>query len=60
MTQTELGNRVGLTKSQVLKIEQGKSGVTLTRLARLEEALQVRAVLLTGDELSLVEKSRSD
>lgn len=42
LTQEQLGNRVGVTKSEISKIENGR-GITFSTINRLSEALGVNA-----------------
>ncbi len=46
LTQEELGERVGVQKSQISKLENGKSVITLPTISKLFQALGVKTAAL--------------
>ena len=46
LTQEELGERVGVQKSQISKLEKGKSVITLPTISRVFQALGVKTAVL--------------
>lgn len=46
LTQEELGERVGVKRSQICKLESGKSSMTLSTLSRVFKALGIAAATL--------------
>lgn len=47
LTQEELGNKVGVQKSHICKIERGR-GISLSTMLKLFEAMDIRATLDLG------------
>lgn len=41
LTQEELGNKIGVKRSQICKLENGKSSITLSTMSRVFQALGV-------------------
>lgn len=54
MTQQELGERVGVQKSQISKLENGKSIITLPTISRIFRALGVKTAALDLGSLGRV------
>ena len=50
MTQDELGERIGVRKAQICKLESGKCSPTMNTIIRVFEALGVPATLDLGEE----------
>lgn len=50
MTQDELGERIGVRKAQICKLESGKCSPTMNTIMRVFEALGVPATLDLGEE----------
>ena len=48
LTQEELGERIGVKRSQICKLESGKSSMTLSTMARVFQALGIAATLDLG------------
>ena len=46
LTQEELGERIGVKRSQICKLESGKSSMTLSSLSRVFKALGIAAATL--------------
>lgn len=46
LTQEELGERVGVKRSQICKLESGKSSITLSTMSRVFEALGITTATL--------------
>ena len=46
LTQEELGERIGVKRSQICKLESGKSSMTLSTLSRVFKALGIAAATL--------------
>ena len=46
LTQEELGERIGVKRSQICKLESGKSSMTLSTLSRVFKALGIAATTL--------------
>ena len=46
LTQEELGERIGVKRSQICKLENGKSSMTLSTLSRVFKALGIAAATL--------------
>ena len=46
MTQNELAGRAGLHRSHIVRIEQGKYGITIDVLAAIADALNVEVCLI--------------
>ena len=49
LTQEELGNKVGVQKSHICKIERGR-GISLSTMLKLFDAMDIRATLDLGAE----------
>lgn len=54
LTQEELGERVGVQKSQISKLEKGKSVMTLSTISRVFRALGVTSAALDLGKLGKV------
>lgn len=50
MTQEELGERIGVRKAQICKLESGKCSPTMNTIMRVFEALGVPATLELGED----------
>ncbi len=50
MTQDELGERIGVRKAQICKLESGKCSPTMNTIIRVFEALGVPATLDLGED----------
>lgn len=50
MTQDELGERIGVRKAQICKLESGKYSPTMNTIIRVFEALGVPATLDLGED----------
>ena len=50
MTQDELGEKIGVRKAQICKLESGKCSPTMNTIMRVFEALGVPATLDLGEE----------
>lgn len=46
LTQEELGERVGVKRSQICKLENGKSSITLSTMSRVFQALGIATATL--------------
>lgn len=46
LTQEELGERVGVKRSQICKLENGKSSITLSTMSRVFKALGITTATL--------------
>lgn len=46
LTQEELGERVGVKRSQICKLESGKSSITLSTMSRVFKALGITTATL--------------
>lgn len=46
LTQEELGERVGVRRSQICKLESGKSSITLSTMSRVFKALGITTATL--------------
>ncbi len=46
LTQEELGEKVGVRRSQICKLESGKSSITLSTMSRVFQALGVNSATL--------------
>lgn len=46
LTQEELGERVGVKRSQICKLENGKSSITLSTMSRVFKALGIETATL--------------
>ncbi len=46
LTQEELGERVGVKRSQICKLESGKSSITLSTMSRVFQALGIATATL--------------
>lgn len=46
LTQEELGERVGVKRSQIYKLESGKSSITLSTMSRVFKALGITTATL--------------
>lgn len=46
LTQEELGERVGVKRSQICKLENGKSSITLSTMSRVFKALVITTATL--------------
>lgn len=46
LTQEELGERVGVKRSQICKLESGKSSITLSTMSRVFKALGITTTTL--------------
>ena len=46
LTQDELGKRIGVQRSQICKLESGKSVITLTTMSRVFQALGINTATL--------------
>lgn len=46
LTQEELGQRVGVKRAQICKLESGKSSITLSTMSRVFKALGITAATL--------------
>lgn len=46
LTQEELGERVGVKRSQICKLENGKSSITLSTMSRVFKALGITTTTL--------------
>lgn len=46
LTQEELGERVGVKRSQICKLENGKSSITLSTMSRVFKALGIKTATL--------------
>lgn len=46
LTQEELGERVGVKRSQICKLENGKSSITLSTMSRVFKALAITTATL--------------
>lgn len=46
LTQEELGERVGVKRAQICKLENGKSSITLSTMARVFKALGIASATL--------------
>lgn len=46
LTQEELGERVGVKRSQICKLESGKSSITLSTMSRVFKALGIATATL--------------
>ena len=46
LTQEELGERVGVKRSQICKLESGKSSITLSTMSRVFKALAITTATL--------------
>lgn len=46
LTQEELGERVGVKRSQICKLENGKSSITLSTMSRVFKALGITTAML--------------
>lgn len=46
LTQEELGERVGVKRSQICKLESGKSSITLSTMSRVFQALGITTATL--------------
>lgn len=46
LTQEELGERIGVKRSQICKIERGKSSITLSTLSRVFQGLGIATATL--------------
>ena len=46
LTQEELGEKVGVEKSQICKLESGKSSITLSTMSRVFQALGIATATL--------------
>ena len=46
LTQEELGERVGVKRSQICKLENGKSSITLSTMSRVFKALGITSVTI--------------
>jgi transcriptional regulator with XRE-family HTH domain len=57
MSQTELGDRIGVTSSQVQKYEKGVSRINAGRLQRISEALEVSITFFFDSQTSLPTRS---
>lgn len=55
MSQEELGNRLGLTKSYISRLENGKKPISLDRLETIAEVLEVNVDYLLVDKTKLIE-----
>ena len=50
MTQDELGEKIGVRKAQICKLESGKCSPTMNTIMRVFEALGVPATLELGED----------
>ncbi len=46
LTQEELGEKVGVKRAQICKLESGKSSITLSTMSRVFQALGIRSATL--------------
>ena len=46
LTQEELGERIGVKRSQICKLESGKSSITLSTMSRVFKALGIATATL--------------
>ena len=46
LTQEELGKRIGVKRSQICKLESGKSSITISTMSRVFKALGIPAATL--------------
>ena len=46
LTQEELGERIGVKRSQICKLESGKSSITLSTMSRVFQALGIATATL--------------
>lgn len=46
LTQEELGERIGVKRSQICKLENGKSSITLSTMSRVFQALGITSATL--------------
>ena len=56
LTQEELGERVGVKRSQICKLENGKSSITLSTMSKVFRALGIATATLdlgTGGKVAL-------
>lgn len=59
MTQDELGQRIGKTKTAISGYENGKRAIHLTELPELAKALEVPIAYFFGDENALFDEKQS-